>query len=305
MGRVRRCACAVAALWLAAPAVLRAQEQDFTKVQIETVPVAQGVSMLIGAGGNIGVSTGADGVLLIDDQFAPLHPKIVAAVEALKSGPVRFVLNTHWHFDHTGGNELFGKGGALLVAQDAVRTRLAAGQFFKAFNRDVPPAPPAALPAITFSEDMTFHWNGEEIEALHAPNAHTDGDAIVHFRKANALHMGDVFISGRYPFIDLESGGSLAGILAACDRVLAIADAKTRIIPGHGPLSGRDGLLKYRDMLMLARERIEAALAAGTSLDALLADSPLADLDPVWGGGFVKPEAFLRAVHASLEAERK
>ena len=304
--RAKRFALFVWLLLLAAPGALFAQPaQDFSKVQIETLPVAPGVSMLVGAGGNIGVSTGADGVLLVDDQFAPLHPKIVAAVEALKSGPVRYVLNTHWHFDHTGGNELFGKGGALLVAQDAVRTRLAAGQFFKAFNREIPPAPPAALPAVTFSEDLTFHWNGDEIEALHAPNAHTDGDALVHFRKANALHMGDVFVSGVYPFIDLESGGSLAGILAASDRALAIADAKTRIIPGHGPLSGRDELLKYRDMLMLARERIEAALAAGTSLDALLADSPLKDLDAVWGGGFVKPEPFLRTIYASLEAERK
>jgi glyoxylase-like metal-dependent hydrolase (beta-lactamase superfamily II) len=306
VARARGRAAFVAALLLAAPGALLAQPtQDFSKLQIETLPVAQGVSMLVGSGGNIGVSTGPDGVLIVDDQFAPLHPKIAAAVDALKSGPVRFVLNTHWHFDHTGGNELFGRGGALLVAQDAVRTRLAAGQFSKIFNMEIPPAPAAALPVVTFSEDLIFHWNGDEIEALHAPNAHTDGDAIVHFRKANAMHMGDVFVSGRYPFIDLESGGSLSGVIAGCDRALAIADAKTRIIPGHGPLSGRDELIAYRDMLMLARERIEAAIAAGTSLEKLIADSPLADLDPVWGGGFVKPEAFLRSVYASLEAERK
>jgi glyoxylase-like metal-dependent hydrolase (beta-lactamase superfamily II) len=299
------------ALWLcvlglAAPGALRAQPaQDFSKVQIETVPVAQGVAMLVGSGGNVGVSTGSDGVLLIDDQFAPLHPKIAAAVQAMRSGPVLFVLNTHWHYDHTGGNELFGKGGATLVAQDAVRTRLAAGQFSKRFDMKIEPAPAEALPIITFSEDLTLHWNGDEIEALHAPNAHTDGDAIVHFRKANALHMGDVFIAGRYPFIDLESGGSLAGLIAGCDRALALADAKTRIIPGHGPLSGRDDLLRYRDMLVVARDRVGAAQAAGRTLDALLADSPLADLDPVWGGGFIGPEAFLRSVYASLEAERK
>ena len=306
MARTRIRAALLAACLLTTPVALPAQPaQDFSKVQIQALPVAQGVFMLIGSGGNIGVSTGPDGLLIVDDQFAPLHPKIVAALEALKSGPVRFVLNTHWHFDHTGGNELFGKGGATLVAQDAVRTRLAAGQFSKLFNMDIPPAPPAALPVVTFSEDLTFHWNGDEIEALHAPNAHTDGDAIVHFRKANAMHMGDVFISGRYPFIDLESGGSLSGVIAGCDRALAIADAKTKIIPGHGPLSGRDELIAYRDMLMLARERVEGAIAEGKSLDALLADSPLEDLDPTWGGGFIKPEAFLRSVYASLEAEKQ
>lgn len=261
--------------------------------------------MLVGQGGNIGVSSGADGVMLIDDQFAPLHPKIAAAVEALRPGPVRFVLNTHWHFDHTGGNELFGRGGALLVAQDAVRTRMAAGQFSQFLKREVPPAPSGALPVVTFAEDLTFHWNGDAIRAFHVPAAHTDGDAVVHFRRANALHMGDVFVSGRYPFLDLESGGSLAGMLAACERVLALADAKTRIIPGHGPLSGREELVRYRDMLKTARERVTGAMKTGTGIDELVAQRALADLDAVWGGGFVSGEAFLRSVYASLAAEGK
>jgi glyoxylase-like metal-dependent hydrolase (beta-lactamase superfamily II) len=292
-------------LLLAAPSALRAQPaQDFSKVEIETQPVAPGLSMLVGAGGNLGVSTGDDGVMLIDDQYAPLHAKIAAAVAALHPGPLRFVLNTHWHGDHTGGNELFGRGGALIVAHDAARARLAAGGFMQAFGRQIPPAPAGALPVLTFGADLTFHWNGDELHVFHVASAHTDGDAVVHFRRANALHTGDVFITGRYPFIDLDSGGTLAGTIAACDRMLALADAKTRIIPGHGPLAGRDELLRYRDMLVLARERVGAALASGQSLDALLAKSPLADLDSVWGGGFVTPERFLRSLVASIEAER-
>ena len=216
---------------------------------------------------------------------------------------MRFVLNTHWHLDHTGGNELFGKGGALLFAQDAVRTRLAAGQFMKVFNRQILPAPAVALPAVTFAEELSFHWNGDEIRVLHIPHAHTDGDAIAHFRRANALHMGDVFVSGRYPFIDIESGGSLTGTIAGCDTALALVDAKTRIIPGHGPLSGRDDLLRYRDMLVASRDRIAKAIAEGQSVDAVVAARPLADFDASFGGGFVKPEAFVRTAYESLAAE--
>jgi glyoxylase-like metal-dependent hydrolase (beta-lactamase superfamily II) len=296
---------ALSLMILLAPGALFAQPaQDFSKVQIETLPVAAGVHMLVGAGGNIAVSTGADGVLIVDDQYAPMHPKIVAAVEALKSGPVRFVLNTHWHLDHTGGNELFGKGGALLVAHDAARKRLAAGQFMKFFNREIPPAPPVALPDMTFGDDVTFHWNGDEIFVLHVPEAHTDGDAIVHFRRANVVHMGDVFTTG-YPFIDAESGGTLAGIIAGSDAALALADASTRVIPGHGPLAGREELLRYRDMLVASRDRIAKAIAEGQSLEALLAAKPLADFDAAYGNRFITPEVFLRSAHASLEAERK
>jgi len=293
-------ACAAFAL----PAALPAQ-QDFSKVVIETQPVASGVHVLIGQGGNIGVSTGADGVMLIDDQYAPLHAKILAAVEALKPGPIRFVLNTHWHADHTGGNELLGGTGAVIFAHDAVRRRLAAGQFMKVFEREVPPAPPGVLPVVTFASDLTFHWNGDEIHAFHVANAHTDGDAIVQFRRANALHMGDVFLSGRYPFLDLESGGSLAGMQAAVDRALALCDGETRIIPGHGPLSTRDDLVRYRVMLRTARDRVEEAIAAGQDADAVVAARPLAELDATWGTGFIDPERFLRSVHASLLAERE
>jgi glyoxylase-like metal-dependent hydrolase (beta-lactamase superfamily II) len=295
-------ACGIACAAFALPAPLPAQE-DFSKVEIQTQPVAAGVHVLIGQGGNIGVSTGADGVMLIDDQYAPLHAKILAAVESLKPGPIRFVLNTHWHPDHTGGNELIGGSGALIVAHDAVRRRLAAGQFMKVFQREVPPAPPGALPVVTFAEDLTFHWNGDEIHVFHVARAHTDGDAIVHFRRANALHMGDVFVTGRYPFLDLETGGSLSGTLAAVERALALCDEKTRIIPGHGAVSARSDLANYHDVLETARARVAKAIAAGQDVEALVSARPLAEFDATWGSGFISAEAFLRAAHASLSAE--
>jgi len=297
---MRRRARALTLCAIAAAVAVAAVAQD-AEVEIRTVEVAPGVAMLVGQGGNIGVSTGADGVFLIDDQYAPQTPAILAAVRKLSDAPLRFVLNTHWHGDHTGGNENLAGEGAMIVAHDNVRRRMGSDQFMAAFDRSVPASPPAALPVVTFGADVTLHWNGDALHAIHVPNAHTDGDAIVHFEKANVIHAGDVYFAGRYPFIDLGSGGSIDGIIAAVDRVLALADDRTRIIPGHGELSNRAELSRYRAMLATARERVRAAIAAGRSLEELLAESPLADLDGAWGGGFVKPEAFLRTVHASLE----
>jgi glyoxylase-like metal-dependent hydrolase (beta-lactamase superfamily II) len=237
-----------------------AQDASFDDVRIETVPVAPGVAMLVGRGGNIGVSTGADGVFLIDDQFAPLTPKILAAVAKLSEAPVRFLLNTHWHGDHTGGNENVAGQGAVLVAHDHVRERMSREQVMKALDRTVPASPPAALPVVTFGADLTLHWNGDAIHAIHVPNAHTDGDAIVHFTRANVLHMGDTYFAGRFPFIDVDSGGSIDGVIAAVDRGLALADAATKIIPGHGALSNRAELAAYRAMLATVRERVQAAI---------------------------------------------
>jgi glyoxylase-like metal-dependent hydrolase (beta-lactamase superfamily II) len=277
-----------------------AAQQDMADVEIETVDVAPGIHMLVGRGGNIGVSSGADGLVLIDDQYAPLHAKIAAAVSAIQPGPVRFVLNTHWHGDHTGGNEAFGEAGAVIVAQDAVRARMSVEQFMKAFDRRVPAAPPAALPVVTFGADVTLHLNGEELHVIHVPRAHTDGDAIVHFRKANVLHMGDTFFAGRYPFIDLGSGGTLAGVIAAAELALKLAGDHTKIIPGHGPLTDRAGLAAYHDLMVLAHERVGAAISDGKSLEDVVASRPLSEYDEEWGGGFITPEGFLKIAYSSV-----
>jgi glyoxylase-like metal-dependent hydrolase (beta-lactamase superfamily II) len=198
-----------------------AQQSDFSKTVIQTIPLSPGLAMLIGEGGNIAVSTGEDGPAIVDDQFAPLAPKIAAAVKALQDAPIRFVVNTHFHFDHTGGNEVFGRSGALIVAQDNVRVRMSAEQFSKLTQRTQPASPRAALPVVTFADGVTLHWNGETITAEHVANAHTDGDSIVWFSRANAVHCGDTFFNGMYPFVDVESGGSFAGMIAAADRVLS------------------------------------------------------------------------------------
>lgn len=278
-----------------------AQGPDFEKVQIATEKVAEGVYMLRGAGGNIGVSAGADGIFLVDDEYAPLTPKVEAAIAAISDKPVRFLLNTHWHPDHTGGNENFGKAGVLIVAHDDVRKRMSVEQFIEAFGMKAPPSPKAALPVVTFNDAVTFHVNGDEIHAFHVPPAHTDGDSIVHFRKANVVHMGDLYFNGMYPFIDLGTGGSVEGMIRAADRALSFSDANTRIIPGHGPVSGRGELAAFRDMLAMVRDRIKSMAAAGKNLEQVVAARPTRDFDEKWGKGFLKPETFIEIVYTDFK----
>ncbi len=288
-------------LWLVVPATstsaLSFQQED---VQIKVVQVAKGIYMLQGQGGNIGVSVGEDSTFIIDDQFAPLTEKITAAIGKIAKHPVTFVLNTHWHFDHTGGNENFGKAGALIVAHENVRRRMGVEQFMEAFNRRVPASPKEALPVITFSESVTFHLNGDHIHAYHVDPAHTDGDSVIHFEHANVFHMGDVFFNGSYPFIDLSSGGSFAGVLAAVEGVLEKADENSKIIPGHGPVATRQELVAYRDVLKIVHERVSKLITEGKSLEQVLASRPTAEFDESWGAGFMNPETFLTIVYNSL-----
>jgi glyoxylase-like metal-dependent hydrolase (beta-lactamase superfamily II) len=274
------------------------------EVQIQTVAVAPGVHMLVGSGGNIGVSSGPDGVFVIDDQYAPLTEKIVAAIRGFSDRPIRFVVNTHWHFDHVGGNENLGKMGALIVAHDNVRERMSVEQVMEALGQTVPASPDQALPVVTFSEAVTFHLNGDELNVFHVPHAHTDGDAIIHFRTGNVVHMGDTFFNGLYPFIDLGSGGNVRGMIAAADAALAVADANTKIIPGHGPLASRADLERYRALLVTARDRVAAAIAKGHTLDQIKAAKPMAEYDEAWGGAFINPEQFLEFVYRSLGGSR-
>jgi cyclase len=285
---------------LAALAALPAWGQDFSKVEIKTEKLNDTTYMLVGAGGNIGLSVGDDAVFVIDDQYAPLAPKIVAAIAAITPKPVKFMVNTHWHGDHTGGNEAFGKAGAIIVAHDNVRKRMASEQVIEFFKSTVPPSPRAALPLITFSTDTTFHINGDEVRALHVPRAHTDGDTIVHFVKGDIIHMGDCFFNGMYPFIDTSSGGTIDGVVAAADRALALAGDRTRVIPGHGPLATKADLRAYRDMLATVSQRIKQMLRDGKKLEEVTASGVTADFDEKWGKGFIKASKFAEMVAMNL-----
>lgn len=289
----------VIAALAAAPVVSVAAQQSFDTVQVRSVQLSRGIYVLYGAGGNIGLSVGDDAVFLVDDQFAPLTPKIVAAIAAITPKPVRFVLNTHWHFDHTGGNENLGRAGALVVAHENVRKRMSTEQFIEALNRREPPSPRDALPVVTFTDAVTFHINGDSIAATHVPPAHTDGDAIVHFVKANVIHMGDVFHNAGLPFVDRSSGGSIDGVINTADRVLGVANAETKIIPGHGPVTDRARLKAWRDAIVAARDRVRALVAAGQTVEQVLAAKVTAAYAQDWPGGH---ERFVRILYQELSA---
>ena len=281
------------------PCALVAQ-QNFDSITVRAQALRGGVYMLTGAGGNIGVSTGSDGTFLIDDQYAPLTPKIIAAVAAITPQPIKFVVNTHWHGDHTGGNENIGKAGALIVAHRNVRQRMSTEQFNSIFNRRTPPSPASALPIVTFNDTVTFHLNGDDIVVFHVAPAHTDGDALVHFIKADVIHMGDTYFATGYPFVDVSSGGNVNGVIGAADRALALCGPQTIIIPGHGPVQNCGALREYRNMLVVARDRVQAEMRKGRTLEQLVAANLTSEFDAKWGGGFIRPPVFLELVYRSL-----
>lgn len=269
--------------------------QDLSKVEIKAEQVAPGVAVLFGAGGNIGISYGEDGTVLIDDQFAPLTGKIQAAVSALGAQPVKFLVNTHWHYDHTGGNENLGKAGAIIMAHDNVRVRMATGQ------GDQKPAAKVALPVVTYADGLKLHLNGEELRVIHMPAGHTDGDSIVHWTKSNVVHMGDLFfLRMSFPFVDVSSGGNVRGVIAAADKVLAMVDDQTKIIPGHGPVASKADLQQYRDMVAQIVSRVEAGIKAGKTLDQIKAERP-ADGFGVKPDGFITADRFVETVFGMVK----
>jgi glyoxylase-like metal-dependent hydrolase (beta-lactamase superfamily II) len=274
-------------------------QQEMSDVQITATYVAGNVYMLQGRGGNIGVSVGPDGALLVDDQFAPLADKIRAALAGMVEGEIelKFVLNTHWHGDHTGGNVEFGPE-APIIAHANVRKRLAARQE-TAFGVTEPSAP-EALPVITFGDSVSIHFNGEEIRAIHLPHGHTDGDAVVYFTGSNVVHMGDDFFSGRFPFVDLSSGGSVQGLVVAVRSVLEQLPPDVKIIPGHGPLSGREDLRAFLQMLEESLGVVSAGIEAGKGLEELQA-AGMPDRWADWGGGFIDSDRWIEILYRSLK----
>ncbi len=278
-----------------------APAQERRPTEIRVVPVAAHVFMLAGAGGNLCLATGDEGAVLVDSDYAQLSPKLLAAIKEKTDKPLRFVINTHWHFDHVEGNQALAEAGAVIVAHENVRKRMSTEQVLGSLDRRVPPSPAAALPKLTYSAALTLRWNGDEVRIEHPEPAHTDGDSIVFFAKANVLHTGDVYFNGMYPFIDVNAGGSIDGMIAAVDRVLGLVNADTQIIPGHGPLSTPDELRAYRRMLATVRERVQALVKQGKSREEVIAAKPTHDLDEKWARGGMTPDVFTGVVYDGMK----
>ncbi len=273
---------------------------DYSGVEIRTTEAGPGIYMLEGHGGNIGVSVGEDGVFLIDDQYAPLTEKILAAVRALSDQPIRFVLNTHYHPDHVGGNDNLGRAGVVIFAHDNVRTRMK-----ELLGRENSPFTVDSLPVVTFSEDLTFHMNGHTIHAFHLPPAHTDGDVVIHFVEADVIHTGDTFFNPFYPFVDVRSGGSIEGMNRWLERLLEMAGENTRIIPGHGVLATRADVETYQAMQTGVTRAVREAIAQGLTAEQAIAAKITAEWDEAWGGNFVKPAMLINMLYGDLARPAK
>lgn len=281
---------------------IHAQQRDFSQVQIKATKVAGNVYMLEGSGGNIGVSVGEDGILIVDDQFAPLADKIRAALKELGDKKLRFILNTHWHGDHTGGNVAFGPE-APIIAHENVRKRMATEQKSEFFKSTTPASPKEALPVITFDQTLSVHFNGEEIRAIHFPQGHTDGDSVIFFTSSNVVHLGDDFFAGRFPFVDLESGGSVEGLAKNIGEIVDKIPAGAKLIPGHGPISTIDDLKAYHRMLLETTGIVREKIAAGKTMDQIKSEG-LPDEWKPWGVGFIKTDRWLETVYRSLTTRK-
>ena len=301
----------VAALALAgaAPALAHGSHthtaQTASPTPVETADLGDGIYMLTGRGGNIGVLSGEDGTFVIDSQYADMAPALLSAIEDISGeAEVRFLLNTHWHGDHTGGNVPMADTGATILAHDGVRTRLTTENSSQmgGETRITPPAPEAAWPLVTYSEEMRVHLNGQTIHIIHLPDAHTDGDSAVYFEEANVLHTGDVMFSGRFPFVDVWSGGTFAGYIKALSTLYDMTNDETRIIPGHGPESTRGDIKSLRDMMIAAVAAVEEEMSGGASLEAVQAANPLAPWADEWDWGFINAERFTALIYTDLSS---
>jgi glyoxylase-like metal-dependent hydrolase (beta-lactamase superfamily II) len=304
---LRTCLAALLAATLA-PLAAAQEAQDFSKVEIKSTALTDNLFVLEGSGGNIAALTGSEGVLLVDDEFGALADKIRAALRADgATQPVRFIINTHYHFDHTDGNLAFAQGGATLIAHDSLRARLASGGTAGnggKISLPIKPADAGALPAITYQSELTVHLDGEAVRVRHYPNAHTDGDSIVFFPAARAVHMGDIFVRYGFPFIDVSGGGNVRGMIAACQDVIASVPADSRIIPGHGAIASVAELREYTKMLTDTTTLIEQAIARGESLAAIKKANPVGPWSARYSPakGFVDTEAFTESLYYSLAA---
>jgi len=307
MKRVALAALAVSAIWLAGPA--GAQQRDFSKTEIKTIDLGHNTWRLEGEGGNITVAVGTDAIIMVDGQFAPLHDKIKAAITTVSNLPIKYLINTHYHGDHTGGNEAFAKEGVTVVSQINVRNRLTAGTTNGLTGVKTPPAPESALPSKTYTEISKIRLAGRVADLKHVANAHTDGDTYVWFKTANVLSTGDTFTNGRYPNIDFANGGNVNGMIAAADTYLKLINAKSRIVPGHGPIADKAALQQYRTMLVTARDRMAKLVKDGKSEDDVVAAKPFADLDRNWAPTELAGTNWIRVVYHSLadkaEPEKK
>ena len=269
-------------------------------IPIQSQPLAENLTLLSGPGGNVVVLRGPEGLVVVDTFVAPAWTKLQESLKALGSAPVKFVIDTHWHFDHTDNNAPLRALGATLVAHENTRLRMTQPHHLAVLELDFPPSPAAALPQRVFQDGYKLEANGERLAVTHVPPAHTDTDVIVRFEQANVLHTGDVFFNGRYPFIDGSTGGTIDGMIAGAGRLLDLADSDTKIVPGHGPLSNKAGLAKYRDMLFTAGDRVRKLKASGKSLEEAIAAKPFADLDADWGKGTFTGDAFVKVVYLTL-----